>query len=79
MTFSGSIAHDNRADALGGRAQRIIEQVGIAGGRAGLGVPEQCTDDRQAQPGTGEHAGIGVAQIVKPYALQICGFAQSSP
>src|SRR5262245_50354617 len=57
-------ATDDRTDALGCHAQRIVEQMAITRSRRRLSITRQRTNHRQREPGGHEMAGIGMPQIV---------------
>ena len=70
---------DDLAGQSGSTAQRLIVEMGIALGRADLGMTEQVLHDIKRDPAVDEEAGKGVAQVMQAHVLQSGPVADADP
>ena len=64
------VGADAVAGAGGGGFLRVVHEMGVAGGGADLGVPENPADHRQALAERERQGGVAVSQVMDAHALQ---------
>ena len=64
------VGADAVAGACGGGFLRVVHEMGVAGGGADLGVPENPADHRQALAERERAGGVGVSEIMDAHAVQ---------
>ena len=79
VVVAQEVPADASGDAGGGGLDGVTGEVGIAGRRLHLGVPEQFPNHSQAFAESQRARGKAVAQIVDPHALKARLLADAPP